>query len=117
MKEENHIYWRDEILQLLVWMRGEGLGESHAPEVLVRFLNMQDGALMPHLKQMADGGYLLFDNDRVVLTGMGRAEGSRRFQEEFASMLSQGHGACSDPACDCHQFGPDHCKVYSREQV
>lgn len=117
MKEENHIFWRDEILQLLVWMRGEGMGESQAPDALARFLNLERDALMPHLAQMADGGYLRFEFDRVALTEMGRIEGSRRFQEEFEPLLSQGHGECSDPDCDCHEFGPDHCKTHPPERV
>jgi hypothetical protein len=36
------------------------------------------------------------------LTEIGRKEAARRFAEEFAPMLSQGHGECNDPNCDCH---------------
>ena len=105
----DHIYWRDEILQLLFWMRGEGMGEAQAPAALARFLTLEEGLLRPHLSQMAADGFLESKSDLVALTEMGRTEGSRRFQEEFEPLLSQGHGECSDPNCDCHQFGPDHC--------
>jgi hypothetical protein len=36
------------------------------------------------------------------LTDTGRREAARRFAEEFAPLLSQGHGECNDPNCDCH---------------
>ena len=56
--ENNHIFWRDEILQLLFWMRGEGMGEAQAPAAMARFLNIEEALLMPHLAQMADDGFL-----------------------------------------------------------
>lgn len=112
MKEDNHIFWRDEILQFLFWMRGEGMGESQSEDAMARFLNIERDALTPHLIQMSDGGYLRFDDQGVALTDLGCTEGSRRFQEEFESLLSQGHGECSDPNCDCHEFGAEHCKAH-----
>ena len=117
MNEDNHIFWRDEVLQLLFWMRGEGIGESQAPQALARFLNLEPDALMPHLMQMAVGGYVDFKGNSVTLTDFGRIEGARRFKEEFDPLLSQGHGECSDPNCDCHEFGPDHCKTHPPERV
>lgn len=33
------IYWRDELLQILYWFRGEGLGEAVTPQELVPFMN------------------------------------------------------------------------------
>ena len=78
MKEENHIFWRDEILQLLFWMKGEGMGETQSPESLARFLNVEKEILMGHLMQMASGGYLMFKPDGVSLSDLGRVEGARR---------------------------------------
>ena len=113
MKEDNHIFWRDEILQLLFWMRGEGMGESQAPAAIARYLDIEQAALMTHLNQMIEARYLSEQNGRFGLTEMGRTEGGRRFQDEFETMLSQGHGECSDPNCDCHELGPEHCKSHS----
>jgi hypothetical protein len=36
------------------------------------------------------------------LTEIERKDAARRFAEEFAAMLHQGHGECHDPNCDCH---------------
>ena len=113
MKEDNHIFWRDEILQLLFWMRGEGMGESHPAAAIARSLDIEESAVVTHLSQMVAAGYLVEKRGRFSLTEMGRAEGGRRFKDEFESMLSQGHGECSDPNCDCHELGPEHCKSHS----
>ena len=115
MKEDNHIFWRDEILQLLFWMRGEGMGESQSSQALARFLNLEESALMPHLILMMDAGYLVPENDRFALSAMGQIEGSRRFREEFEPLLSQGHGECNDPNCDCHELGAEYCKTHAHE--
>ena len=113
MKENNHIFWRDEILQLLFWMRGEGMGESQSPQALARFLNIEESALIPHLDQMTAAGYLLVKEEGFALSDMGRTEGSRRFREEFEPLLSQGHGECNDPNCDCHELGAEYCKTHA----
>lgn len=113
MSRDNHIFWRDEILQLLFWMRGEGMGESQPAAAIARSLDIDESTLLKHLDQMVDAGYLSQQDHRFGLTEMGRAEGGRRFQDEFESMLSQGHGECSDPNCDCHELGPEHCKSRS----
>ncbi len=117
MKEENHIFWRDEILQLLVWLRGEGMGELHSAAALARFLAVPEDELLHHLSHMVVGGYVGMRNNGFELTDFGRAEGSRRFREEFEPLLSQGHGECNDADCDCHQLGPEHCQHRTVEEI
>ena len=112
MKEDSHIFWRDEILQLLFWMRGEGMGESQAAAAIARCLDIEEGAVVSHLRQMVEAGYISEQNSRFALTQMGQTEGGRRFKDEFDSMLSQGHGECNDPNCDCHELGPEHCHAH-----
>ena len=41
MKRDNPIYWQDEILQMMYWMRGEGLGEIVALNEMNRLLNAE----------------------------------------------------------------------------
>jgi Predicted transcriptional regulator len=113
MREDNHIFWRDEILQLLFWMLGEGMGESHPGIAIARYLDVDPSTVGTHLDQMVAAGYLSEQGGRFSLTELGRAEGGRRFKDEFESILSQGHGECSDPNCDCHELGAEHCKSHS----
>jgi hypothetical protein len=44
------IYWRDEILQLMFWLRGEGLLQDVAPDDLRRFLETDPGRLEARLE-------------------------------------------------------------------
>ena len=106
----DHIFWRDEILQLLFWMQGEGIGKEESAESIARLLSTEVANIDPHLALMVADGFLSVRNARYSLTDVGRREGGRRFREEFDPLLSQGHGECNDPDCDCHVLGPEHCK-------
>lgn len=102
---------RDEILQVLFWMRGEGLAEAAGPAELGVFLNEDAAAVLAaDLIALAESGLLAPAGDgRYALTDSGRKEAGRRFQEDFEELMHQGHGACSDPNCDCHALGPEAC--------
>lgn len=99
---------RDEILQVLYWMEGEGLADDVDALRLVPFVGADVAAVGAHLEALRRIGYLertAVAPDRYRLSVIGRAEGRRRFEEEFAPLLRQGHGECNDPACDCHLTG------------
>jgi hypothetical protein len=102
---------RDEILQVMYWMRGEGLGGEVGVTDLRLFLNDVDEAtLTADLAGLTAAGLLApAGAGRYRLSARGQEEGGRRFADEFAELLGQGHGACSDPNCDCHTFGPEAC--------
>ena len=110
----NALFWRDEILQVMFWLRGEGLAETVTARELEVFLNQQADFLFYYLEQFTGEGYLVRypdpagmpDNTRYGLSDLGRREGGRRFQDEFADMQKSGHGECSAD-CACHQTG-DH---------
>ncbi len=97
------IYWCDEILQVMYWMSGEGLGQEFTAADLQRFLTAEDPTLAENLEQMVSGGLLeRVGDDKFALTTTGREEGGRRFADEFETMLKPGHFECSEPDCDCH---------------
>jgi hypothetical protein len=52
------IYWRDEILQLMFWLRGKGLLQEVAPDDLRSFLEADPGHLETRLEQLVQEGYL-----------------------------------------------------------
>lgn len=101
----------DEILQILYWLRGEGLGTEVSARNLVRFLPMSEEAIEPLLSRMAEARLVVRvassvdDLARYRLTDQGASEGGRRFADEFADIARPGHGECGDPSCDCHQTG------------
>ncbi len=111
----NEIFWRDEILQVLFWYRGEGLGEAITLRELGTFLPASDAALSLVLKGMVEDGYLVKEKNgsqsSYSFTPLGSKEGGRRFADEFAELTHQAHGECNDPKCDCKVLGPGACTV------
>jgi hypothetical protein len=103
------IYWRDEILQLMFWLSGEGLFEDVAPDDLRRFLETDPGRLEERLEQLVQEGYLdpsSRDGGRYRLNAVGIEEGRRRFVDEFTPFLGrESHVVCGDPTCECHTSG------------
>lgn len=109
---------RDEILQVLFWLRGEDLGEAARVDELATWIAAEPAELEPVVGLMLDDGYLdtVGCGDTYTLTPLGLAEGGRRFTENFADagLGRRAHGACSDD-CDCHRLGPEHCAEHRHE--
>jgi hypothetical protein len=104
------LFWRDEILQVMFWMRGEGLSDAPTAEELATFLNTDVIKLRVHLERMTSEEYLAHAPDKgYSLTERGRAEGGKLFAEEFAGLTNQAHGECNDPNCACKTLGPQAC--------
>lgn len=95
---------RDEMLELLFWFEGEGLGSSATIPGMTRFLAQPEELVRATLADLDNREYIVLieETGEYRLTGTGRMEAARRFADEFSELLSQGHGECSDPNCDCH---------------
>ena len=101
----NDIAREDELLELLYWFEGEGFGGVASMEGIIRFTNLSEPLVRRTLDRLLSRGDVMVDASRggeYRLTELGRREAARRFAAEFAPLLSQGHGECSDPECDCH---------------
>jgi hypothetical protein len=100
----DELFWRDEILQAMFWMRGEGLAESVSPAELARFLMADEAAVAAELSRLTDESYVELPDGTpgpaYRLTALGVREGGRRFQDEFAGLTQQAHGECG-PGCWC----------------
>lgn len=99
-----HLARRDELLELLYWLEGEGFGGTANLDGITRFLAHPEEEVRQSLDDLVRRGdaVLDFTIGEYKLTELGRVEAARRFAEEFAPLLSQGHGECNDPDCDCH---------------
>lgn len=100
---EEYLFWRDEILQVMYWLAGEGLGENVGPATLKTFLGGDEPDLVVLMDQMVREGFL----DRSAgalfrLTPLGTDAGKRSFAIEFDGLLGQAHGECG-PDCWCHK--------------
>src|SRR5258706_12234801 len=108
------IYWRDELLQILYWLHGEGLGETVTPDELLPFLEAEATALQQHLDRLADDGYVTRLDEspaRYQLTEWGIKEGGRRFADEFAGLTGQAQCEGKNPNCACKTLGPEACST------
>ncbi|MBA3256917.1 MAG: hypothetical protein H0T64_09760 [Pyrinomonadaceae bacterium] len=100
--EIDNLKSRDEILQVMYWMTGEGLGDEFSVNDLRKFLQSEQTVLARDLELMVSSGLLASREDKFALTEQGKAEGGRRFADEFESMIKPGHFECDEPDCDCH---------------
>ena len=100
--EIDNLKSRDEILQVMYWMTGEGLGDEFSVNDLRKFLQSEQTVLAHDLELMVSSGLLASREDKFALTEQGKAEGGRRFADEFESMIKPGHFECDEPDCDCH---------------
>jgi hypothetical protein len=115
--EQPSLFWQDEILQVMYWMRGEGFGEKVTVAELKKFLDASDEILAANLSQLAKNDLVNFDfSDFYELTETGVKEGGRRFADEFDGMLKQGHYECDDPDCDCHSPDAVPCRAVLNHQ-
>src|SRR5499427_6146129 len=101
---------RDEILQIMFWLHGEGLGPDVAVPDILRFVD-DERAVRRALGQLVEDGQLEMladqgDSARYRLTPAGVREGRRRFLDEFGPYLARhAHGECGSTNCDCHRGG------------
>lgn len=95
------LYWRSEILQLMYWLRGEGLGEVVDASLLERFLGVESTIGVSYLDRLVVDGYLEFASGGYVLSEVGLAEGRTEFALSFSDMTRPAHGECSAD-CWCH---------------
>lgn len=110
------LFWRDEILQLLYWIRGEGFGEEVDPGLLQRFLGVDAEIGVRYLDRLVVDGLLRRSAEgRYGLTGTGQAIGARVFADDFADLTRPAHGECG-PDCWCHA-SPEEAETCVQERL
>jgi len=95
------LYWRSEILQVMYWLRGEGLGEVVDALLLERFLGVEADVGVTYLDRLVLEGYLDAGPGGYTLSPSGLAEGKTEFALSFADLTRPTHGECSAD-CWCH---------------
>jgi hypothetical protein len=95
------LYWRSEILQVMYWLRGEGLGDVIDAVLLERFLGVDAAVGVGYLDRLVADGYLDSVPGGYALSESGLAEGRTEFALSFADLTRPAHGECSAD-CWCH---------------
>lgn len=115
-RQLSDLKWRDEILQVMYWMAGEGFGREASVADLHKLLDADDDVLTQNCERLvADKLLERAGESGYALTAEGKQEGGRRFADEFDEMLKPGHFECDDLDCDCHnpEFAGEACKNLS----
>lgn len=109
------LFWKDEILQVLYWMEGEGFGSKVTTEEVLALLNTNPQNLSYHLEKLTAEGYLEKEDTGLEaaalfnLSKFGKKEAGNRFSTAFQGLQKAGHGECG-PDCEfC--YGPDGVKL------
>jgi hypothetical protein len=92
------LYWRSEILQVMYWLRGEGLGDVVDADLVERFLGVDAAVGVSYLDRLVEDGYLERASGGYALSALGHTEGAREFAASFAELTRPAHGECS---ADC----------------
>ncbi len=105
------LFWREEILQVLYWMDGEGLAYAVPFTRLLSLLDTTKENLLFHLQKNIEAGYLKSDDETInetssiKLTAVGKKEAGGIFRNAFEGMQKGGHGEWG-PDCEfCYQNG------------
>lgn len=121
MQPVDELYWRDEILQVMYWYRGEGFGEALTVRDLQTFLPADVYLLATQMEAMVHEGYLVHvvhgqeerkgetSPQHYTFTAYGASEGARRFADEFAGLTGQAHGECGPDCPHCKGIPRDRC--------
>ncbi len=104
------LYWRSEILQVMYWLRGEGLGDVVDARLIERFLGVDAAVGVTYLDRLVEQGFLerVDETDPArperqgyTLSATGLQEGKTEFAISFSEFTRPTHGECS-PDCWCH---------------
>jgi hypothetical protein len=95
------LYWRSEILQVMYWLRGEGLGDVVDASILERFLGVGADVGVGYLERLVDDGYVDRAEGGYRLSPRGLDEGATEFAMSFVELTRPAHGDCSAD-CWCH---------------
>ncbi len=100
---------RDDILQSMYWMRGEGFAEDADVQTLITFMSEDAAMLEEQLTILVADGYLEESDGRYRLSDSGSKEGGRRFADEMTDLQKVAHGECGPDCPVCAGLSRDSC--------
>lgn len=106
-RDHDDLFWRDEVMEAMYWMLGEGIEDAVEPADLRGFLEAPSDVLDRTFATLEEAGHLEAVEGCYVFTERGDREAARRFADEFADIqgFDEAHNDCG-PDCWCHD--PEH---------
>lgn len=96
------LYWRSEILRVVYWLYGEGLGDLVDLDLIRQYLDVDDSPdLTPHLDLLVTDGALVREGEWYALSARGLAEGEAQLATAFTDLIRPVVNECNGE-CWCH---------------
>lgn len=101
------LFWRSEILQVVYWLYGEGLGDIVDIDLIRTYLGVDAAGvdtqenLAVYLDHLVADGSLVRDGDWYGLSGRAMAEGEAQLATAFTDLVRPVANECNDE-CWCH---------------
>jgi len=95
-----NLYWRSEILGVMYWLRGEGLGDLVDVAMICRYLDIGDDECRNQFAGLVEEGAVVTDGPWFAISPEGLAEGEVEYATLFADLARPAPGQCSDE-CWC----------------
>lgn len=111
-----NLYWRSEILRVVYWLYGEGLGDLVDIDLVRQYLGVTaDEDLGRYVDQLVADGTLVRDGDWFALSARGMAEGEAQWATAFTDLVHPVLDECSDE-CWC-QTSPGEAEACARSRA
>ena len=95
------LYWRSEILQVVYWLYGEGLGDVVDVDLIREYLGVEAHEnLSTYLELLVADGSLVRDGEWYALSARGSAEGEAQLATAFTDLVHPVVNDCDD-RCWC----------------
>lgn len=96
------LYWRSEILGVVYWLYGEGLGDIVDIQLIRQYLGVEDARenLAEYLDALVRDGSLVRDGEWYALSARAMAEGEAQLATAFTDLIHPVHNEC-DGECWC----------------
>jgi hypothetical protein len=101
------LYWRSEILRVMYWLRGEGLGDLVDVGMVCNYLEVGPRECAAQLEGLVGDGHVVRDGSWYALSARGLAEGEAELATAFADLARPTSGECSDE-CWCQISADEH---------
>jgi hypothetical protein len=96
------LYWRSEILQVVYWLHGEGLGDLVDIDLIRQYLGVDvHENLSTYLDLLIQDGSLVAEGDWYALSDRALAEGEAQLATAFTDLIHPVVSDCDDE-CWCH---------------
>ena len=96
------LFWRSEILRVVYWLYGEGLGDLVDMDLIRQYLDVEDDTdLTPYLDLLVKDGSLVREAEWYALSARGLTEGEAQLATAFTDLIHPVVNECDDE-CWCH---------------